>query len=681
MRGERDWARPMVRMLKQGWQLLAGLSAGEAHRAGAAPGPRDSDGDDALESAKGQLTGQSAVVSTLAESAPPWESTQPTAIDGYAAVRDGHIEIVNPIGGGLLAVLIPSSNVILNIDGHEVKDPISVWAGQRVTVGPRRPSEPVRRYQIEVDPDRMAAWLTLPALAPLGHRVLDAGPAHVVRLEAQAVPGYQANPTPEEIEQGLASAGVVVGIDRTAILRALEATEAVKVRVAAGEPVRPSRPGRLETTVQSPTAKDPRPLSVRVEPGQSLARVIPPQLGECGYDVTGRHLEPEAEREVRLTAGAGAVLTHHGTEAVATIAGRPVLFELEPGEFRVSVIPVTEIRGPLIPDPAPHQFAGDVVIRGDLHEGTRLQAGGWIWVQGSVQGSALEAGQGIRVDRNVRHSSLSAKSGRRMLTALLQESNRILAALEQLRDYADQIIRHPRYSELSRSKSLGEVMRLLAQNRFRYLRQGIGQVRKILADLAFLQTKVELEAVLNMLEQRVYSGNLNAVDDLTQLIDGFRAAVQRTSDVHSAVGPEASVHAHTLLWSKIEADGDVVVHGRGAEYSTVTARGRVDVPYLRNSSVKSLTAVAVGIAASSEGDRTVLEVSAGGEIRLGQAVTPVHLHVANWHHRLPPESRGVHVQSDRDGRVKLTADGAHDNGQPGVPPVLVSGTYHPLQKH
>lgn len=629
------------------------------------------------------LAGRSPFAETppLGESDPATEAGRSTATDGYVVVRDGQLEITNPTGGGLLPVLIPSGDVILTIDGHEVTTPISVWAGQSVRVEPRIRMEPVRGYQIAVDPDEMAAWLSLSAPDPLGHQVIDAGPSHVVRLEVRNVPGFQASPTPAEIERALALAGVVAGIDQAAIARALESTGALRVQVAVGQPVVPSQPGRVETAVTPWPVKDPRPLGARVEPGRSLARLIPPQLGEWGHAVSGRLLEPKAVPAVGLRAGAGAFLPRDGGEVLAAIRGRPEVVEVEPGMFQASVIPVLEIDGPLTPGSAPHQSAGDIVIHGDVHDGNCLRAGGWIWVQGSVHGSILEAGQGIRVEKTVQRSRLTTRSGRRLLVVLLREGTRILADLEQMRDYASQIMNHPRYAELSRSKSLGEVMLLLAQNRFSHLRRGVDEVRKLLTDLSFLEVKVDLEAVTNTLEQRVYKGNLNGVDDLIQLIDAFAATIQRATEALDIGGLEAPVHVRTLLWSQVDADGEVVVYGSGAELTTVRARGRIHIPKLRNSHALSETAIEVGLAVASESDRTILEVVGGGEIHLGLAVTPIDLQVEEWRYRLPPESRGVHVDSDGDGRVRLTVDGPPQKGQTALLPAVVNGTYHPVQKN
>ncbi len=673
MHEKRESRSPVLRLLKSGWLLLSGLSASDDRRGSKSPDRAPSDHVDPSDSGSRyaisapRAPGDALALTTAGAAA---------STDGLASVRNGQVEITNPSRGGLLAVLVPSDDLVLSIDGLQVTTPISVWAGQNITVTPRATGQPLRQYSVEVDPDNMGAWLNLAAQGSPGYRVVDTGPAHVLRLQACAMPGSQRNPSPEEIEEALATAGVVAGVDRAAVLMALEEKGATRVQVARGRPVVASRSGRVEPLMPAPRGGVPADLGVRVLPGQPLARLIPPEPGERGYDLTGRNLEPGPVRSPRLVAGEGAQLTPEGTEVLAGIPGRPIMFEVEPDLLHVAVVPVTEISGHLTYSPIPYQFIGDVMIEGDVGEGSHVQASGWIWVKGSVQGSVLQAGQGIRVDRTVQHSHLITRSGRRVLTPMLHEYSRMLADLEQMSDYGHQIIGHPRYAELSRSKSFGEVMLLLAQNRFRDLRHGISQVRKLLPDLTIEHLRLHLEAALNMLEQRVYSGGMSDIHDVAQLIAGFAAAVQHVRQALGSGSAEGPVHVHTLLWSQVDADGQVVVYGSGAELATVRALGSVQIPKLRNSNVMSAQAIEIGTVVTSEADKTVLEVSVGGEIRIDLAVTPVTLRVGEWQYRLQPDSRGTYVQSDRDGRIRITERGR----QAAAVPDLASGVNHLLQK-
>lgn len=676
---KRDWTRPIATLVARSWQLLRGVSTWNGRIGALEAGPVASDIDDARSDVEAShpLPFPSGERSTPSDWGPSETDVEPTATDGVVSVHDGQVHITHPVSGGLLPVIIPGSDVILSIDGQEVVHPVSVWAGQRVTVSPRLTGEPVRSFEIRVDRDGMAAWLVLPAMGSPGYRVADAGPSHVISLWAEALPGLQVNPSLEEVGQAMLAAGVVIGIDHSAIARALDRTDAVMVQVAAGKPAVPGQPGRVEMTVEDVTAADADNLGVRVQQGQSLARVVPPQFGEVGYNVMGQILEVERQANPRLTAGFGAMLVRNGTEAVAAIAGRPGLLELEPGLFQAVVAPVTELPGPLSQGPTPYRFEGDVVIQGDVHDGVTIQASGWIWVSGTVQGAVLQAGQGIRVDGTIQRSRLITKSARSILQTLLRRFERILGDLDQMHRYATEITNHPRYAELSRTKSLGEVMLLLAQNRFGHFRQWIQESRHMITDLSFLNVQVDLEAVLNTLEQRLYSGNVNSVNDLSQIIDGIGAACQRLKESMSVGIADAPVRVQTLIWSEVDSDGEVVVLGAGTERTTVRARGHVHGTTLRDSHVTSETAIEMGVVVASEPAKTVLEVAPGGHISASLVAKPVQLRIGEWHHQLDPASQGVFVDSDPSGRVTVTSGPQPKNGQAAPLPVPAYGAYHP----
>jgi len=203
------------------------------------------------------------------------------AVDGEIAFRNGQFLITPPVGAGLPPVLIPDESVILTIDGHVVTKPVSVLTGQTPQVRPCHSASPVREFQIEVAPDRIAAYLTLAALGPPGYRVKDSGPGHTIVLMAEPLPGLQVNPSVGDVVKALNQAGVVCGIHEWAIRSALVEPGRTRVQVASGCPPVPGRPGRVESLVDM-RGEPPKSLSVQVEPGQVLARLIPHEEGRPG---------------------------------------------------------------------------------------------------------------------------------------------------------------------------------------------------------------------------------------------------------------------------------------------------------------------------------------------------------------------------------------------------------------
>jgi uncharacterized protein (DUF342 family) len=82
-----------------------------------------------------------------------------------------------------------------------------------------------------------------------------------------------------------------------------------------------------------------------------------------------------------------------GDEVVAAIGGRPTLA----GDVRVEVVPLFEVRQDLDYAVGNIEFAGDVIVRGDVRPGFSIAAGGSVVVQGLVEGAQITAGGDLSV--------------------------------------------------------------------------------------------------------------------------------------------------------------------------------------------------------------------------------------------------------------------------------------------
>jgi len=199
-------------------------------------------------------------------------------------------------------------------------------------------------------------------------------------------------------------------------------------------------------------------------------------------------------------------------------------------------------------------------------------------------------------------------------------------------------------------------MQLLVREQFTNLRRRIHHVRDMLATHTILRTQVDLEAILNSMEYRLYSGELRSIDDLAQLIDAITVATQRAVDILGAGGHDAPVRAHMMVGSDIDADGDVILDGPGAEQTVMRSRGYVQANNLRDVRAISSKGIRTESAVASTPGSLLLEVVPGGQIRVGMAVKEVEVRVGNWNCVLPPESRNILIESDSDGHVRSGSD-------------------------
>ena len=235
--------------------------------------------------------------------------------------------------------------------------------------------------QLQVAPDEMTAALSL--TPPQGGRAVSL----------------------EEIEQALAAAGVVFGIDYAALHQVCEAGCCSAVPVAFGLLPQNGRDTVFESLIAHAVDRAPKldenglidyrehGAVITVQAGAPLMRRVPPTRGVDGQNVRGRVLAAHAGRDESFAAPlVGAqVASQDGNLLQATITGQPV-----PGPRGVHVDPILRVAEVNMTSGNIH-FEGTVLVEGEVSQGMKIQASGDILVKGMVDGGLLEAGGNIQV--------------------------------------------------------------------------------------------------------------------------------------------------------------------------------------------------------------------------------------------------------------------------------------------
>lgn len=235
--------------------------------------------------------------------------------------------------------------------------------------------------KVVVDADEMTAQLTL--TPPYG-----------------GVPVSMVN-----ILQALDAAGVVFGIDESAIGQACEAGQCIGAIVAQGQPVQHGHDSEFEEMVAQTVNRVPtidgqglidyreRGSITVVQPGAPLMRRTPASAGVAGRTVRGVVVMPQPGRDAPFATRLGGAkpASNDPNLLEATISGQPVRVDCG-----VNVEPVFEVAEVNMASGNIH-FDGTVHVLGDVIQGMKVEAGGDIVVDGMVEGAELRAGGDIRV--------------------------------------------------------------------------------------------------------------------------------------------------------------------------------------------------------------------------------------------------------------------------------------------
>ena len=208
----------------------------------------------------------------------------------------------------------------------------------------------------------------------------------------------------------LKRAGVVYGINEAAIDTFLQTREYCKeFLIARGTPFRDGKDAVLtyyfntkpsyQPTENEDGTVDFHQLNIvsNVKEGDVLATLIPADLGAHGTDVTGKDLPPKKVKELRILAGKNTSLEEEGKKLIATINGHAVLDI----DNKVVVSNVLEIAGNIDASTGDIKYEGNVIIKGNVNTGYRVESTGNIEVEGVVEGATLIAGGDIVLRRGI----------------------------------------------------------------------------------------------------------------------------------------------------------------------------------------------------------------------------------------------------------------------------------------
>ena len=134
------------------------------------------------------------------------------------------------------------------------------------------------------------------------------------------------------------------------------------------------------------------PVKRFVEEGEPLARRTAPVIGTDGEDIFGETIEARAVRDPAIEEIAGENTEVRGDELVAKISGLPRAI----GE-KINVLLIYEVPGDLDYSVGNIEFAGDVVVGGDMKPGFAIVATGSVTIRGMTERATIRAGGDITV--------------------------------------------------------------------------------------------------------------------------------------------------------------------------------------------------------------------------------------------------------------------------------------------
>ncbi len=233
-----------------------------------------------------------------------------------------------------------------------------------------------------------------------------------VRLWVVIIPPLYggANITAEGLMSKLSEMSVKYGIDREMLNTIIHEKCYLQIaEIALGKPAIDGKDGSIENLFSRSRNKinikedthgnvNYKELNMiqSVHKGDVICEIIPPTLSIDGKAVTGEVVKGKDGKNPVIPNGKNTVISEDQTCLLADIDGE-VVYE----EKKFKVINLLTINHDVDNSIGNIDFAGDVLIKGDVREGYTVKADGNIRIIGTVEGSTVIAGGNLIIDRGM----------------------------------------------------------------------------------------------------------------------------------------------------------------------------------------------------------------------------------------------------------------------------------------
>lgn len=583
----------------------------------------------------------------------PIEKTQ--SCHGTVSVVEGKVVVKNPREGGNPAVIIPSSNFFIIVNGETIENKTLVYEESQIEIRFKE-EEAKRILNINITPDRMKAVINIQYVPKHKYKLKDLKESNHTSLSLEIVEEeYPPLYTLSDIRNELSKAGITYGIIETNLIKCTMEKNINEMVIAEGVQAIDEEPdfldikfdasGMTELKEDKKGRIDYRNMNSieTVRPGDLLAIKIDGKPGNDGINIRGEIQKFKLSKKIALKAGNGSEI-REDNKVYATIEGKP---SVKNGVFVVN--PVHEINADVDMKSGNIKFLGDVIIHGDVKQGMKIEAGNAIIIDKNVESSEIMGKGDITIKGNV---ILSKVLGGGEDVFKLQHLNNLEDLKKQLKLLMDTILEIKRFNLLGKDASDGEIIKALIENKFKVIpKLCINIIRDNLLD-----NSEDNEVVIAIKDKLVGLAPLNIkhfgeIDDIISLLN------MKSENMKNALSLPVNVNISYCQDSTIQSSGDVIFTGKGMYVSNVIANNNVyfnsDRTIARGGTIKAKNEIRCKTVGSSGGVTTKLIVGGKGHIWAEVAFQNTIFAVGGREYLLENPSKNVHVYIDESGDLMV----------------------------
>lgn len=574
--------------------------------------------------------------------------------NGTIKISNGKVYVKNPIGSGRPAFVSACKEVRIFVDGAEIRGRREVYENSAIQIIINE-NTAERRLNINISPNKMEAYISIYYIPQNIYVLEDTEESNELKiklkLKEQIFPKMY---TIEEIKGQLEINGVRFGIleeelnklnvlknyENLLIAKGLEAEDSVqdsievKCNIENNKKYLEDRKGNVDFKSIG------RVSTVKI--GDVIAVLIKGHEGKDGKDVKGGIIKHTPYKEIKLEAGEGTSIKDENT-VIAAVEGKPVI-----KGNKICVYEVHKVNDDVDLKTGNVDFTGDVVVYGNVREGMEVKSGHDIIIYKNVEHAKIYAKEAITIYGNVIKSQIKSGGDDASKINKLRNLESLKDAISELSTTASNI---QQYKLLERNVAYGELIKVLIENKFKYIIPICGEFLKSISIDASNEEKRLANAINDNLigYAPLKLKDSSSLDKLKKKIEDF------IEYLNGSLEAPSNMEINYCQDSELICSGDIIITGKGEYVSNVTSHGNVIFKspgsLARGGTIKAKNEIRCGNVGSLGGVVTKLIVGKKGHIWADTAYENTCFVVGRREYVLSVASKDIHAYLDSEGEI------------------------------
>lgn len=573
-------------------------------------------------------------------------------LNGEAEIINGKINIKSPLFGGQKAALIPTSKVILIVNGKIIKEEEKVYVTgeDQITVSCEE-IEAKRNFSIDTDENNIKAYGEIRYVPKVTYRLKDKSFSKELKIETE-ISKEECPPafTKDEIINFLNDQKIIYGIKEENIDELISAKESKRILIAEGEEKIDGINDKINILYNTGDNFDinekidfrKRNNINNVQVGQIIGEKILGQDGQDGMNIFGKVLPHKKAVKKSLIALKGCIVKDN--RVVSLKKGRPYF---KNNGFYVEE--VYEVNSNVDMKTGNVDFIGGIDIKGSISEGMEVNAGGYVSVEGGIDSAKITSKGDIFIKGNVLNSNIEAggKEARKsmQIDVLRKFSNNIKSLIETVEEIKN-------HSLLGQNRTDGEIIKVLLENKFK-------NVNKYYIKLINFNVieKGKFEDIINLIKKKLIGLapiSIKHYSELNEIINKIDSKIQ---ELEKNIDLEVNVQLNYVQDSTIISSNSIIINGKGMYTSELLARNSIyfinPESVARGGILSAEKEIKCQIVGSTGQVKTTLKVGKKGHIWVEKAYANTKFVVGERECILDEPSKKIEVYLDNSGEIVL----------------------------